>query len=334
MSLQTATNDIPAQAADWLVRLSEEDPAPTQQDFDDFERWQQSDPRHRQAVTSMQSLLGNLQNLPASAAHAALAAGKTESTHNHWQALAKTLCLVLALLLPIQYLNSTQTLSSWLADKRTSSQEWQSWTLSDNSTLQLSGNSAVDINFDAEQRQLRLLRGELLIDVASDAAFPKGKRPLDVITQHGRFRALGTRFVVQHSANSTVLTVLESTVLVFPAAGNPAKGIAVSSGEQLRLEAPHLHQITQLDTEKFERNWRNRQFVVSGQPLSAVLEKLAHYHKGHLLYDREALTDIEVMAVLPLDDPERALQLLSESLPIKVTQYSPWLLHIAHQQTR
>ena len=317
------SENIAAQAADWLVRLTDEDSPPSTQEQTEFQHWLDADPRHLKAVQRMQSLTGSLQNMPGSAARAALNANTRE--HANWSNLAKILSLMLVLVLPLWLLSSTQTAQVLMADKRTDINEWETWTLTDNSSLTLYANSAVDVNFDLAKRRLNLLKGELLIDVAHDTS-----RPLEVITQHGSFRALGTRFVVQKRDNATVLTVLESTVLASKHGDdNPTNGVRISAGEQITMYANSMSDVTQTNTEKFERNWQSRQLVVNGQPLSTVLADLAKYHKGHVSYDAAELSNIKVMAVLPLDDPERALQLLSESLPISVNSYSPWLVRVS-----
>ncbi|MNT87819.1 fec operon regulator FecR [compost metagenome] len=54
-----------------------------------------------------------------------------------------------------------------------------------------------------------------------------------------------------------------------------------------------------------------------------VLEALGRQRRGHLQFDAAALADLNVSAVLPLDDTDRALQLLAQALPIRLQQYTP-----------
>lgn len=68
--------------------------------------------------------------------------------------------------------------------------------------------------FDPLQRLLALRSGELLVDVAKDRA-----RPFMVETEHGRMRALGTRFLVQQNDDFTRLVMLHSQVEVVTAGG-------------------------------------------------------------------------------------------------------------------
>lgn len=318
-------SDIGTEAAQWLVRLSDESAPPSEQDFEAFERWQQADPRHREAVNYLQGVMGTLHAIPAEAAKVALEAGKSQRTQTSWQYLTKTLSIVMLIVLPLYLIGTSNQAQIWLADKRTNNNEWHSWTLQDDSTLYLSGNSAVDIEFDSVRRSLSLLQGDLLIDVAKDA-----DRPLYVIAEHGRFVALGTRFIVQRKADSTVLTVLESQVSVLPANDSEQDhDLILQAGEQVSLDTNGPKEVVKLVTEMFESRWLAGQYVVDRQPLNHVLAELARYHKGKLIYDSDSLAHIQVMAVLPLDDPERAIQLLSESLPIKVSHYTPWVVHIS-----
>ncbi|MEM9623407.1 MAG: FecR domain-containing protein [Pseudomonadota bacterium] len=313
--------DIATTAAHWVVRLSEEDLPPSQRELAEYALWLDADPRHREAVEALSSMVDALDDMPGEAAASALKAG--EAVLSGWQAAAKHLVLFLAVLVPLFVLSTSNSLDLWMADKRTPANAWQSWVLEDNSTLVLSGNSAVNVNFDQDLRTLELLKGDLLIDVGHDV-----DRPLEVVTEHGRFRALGTRFVVQQRAEQTVLTVLESSVQAHTlVSGQAAASQEITAGEQISVSNQGIGSPAKIDPERFERNWRAGKLVVNGTRLTDVLDELARHHSGYLLYD-DTLAPIEVMAVLPLDDPQQALELLGESLPIDLNRYSPWLVHV------
>ena len=144
--------DIPTQAAEWLVKLSSEDPAPTAEDFAEFERWKNADPSHQDAVTVMEGLLGKLQTMPAQPATVALEhAHLARNTDTSWSGLAKVLCLFMLVFLPLCALY-WQPPAVLFADRRTGTGEWQEIRLPDNSLLRLSSNSAVDIEFNQQKR--------------------------------------------------------------------------------------------------------------------------------------------------------------------------------------
>ena len=79
-----------------------------------------------------------------------------------------------------------------------------------------------------------------------------------------------------------------------------------------------------------EQAWARHQLVVRERPLVEVLEQLDRNHSGYLLFDRKALANIRVTAVLPADDSARALRLLARSLPLRIDHYTPWVTWVRY----
>ncbi|WP_225935812.1 FecR family protein [Pseudomonas fakonensis] len=307
---------IEEQAAEWVLRLGEGAlDAGEQAELDD---WLLADPRHQATLQRMQGVIHQLQGLreqrgPVSAALAAgnLPARRTPAARRTLLGLA----LAAALLGGLQ-LGGVQP-QVWLADARTAPAEWRSLALEDGSQVTLAGNSAVDLQFTAGERRLRLLRGQVLVDVAHDPA-----RPFVVQTDEGSFRALGTRFVVSEGAGRSELTMLESRV---EARSAEAGGYIVAGrGERAWVERERVGPLPAIDPQRIDLAWQQHQLVADGLPLDQVLDALAAQRRGLLRFDRAALHGIKVSAVLPLDDSERALQLLAEALPVQVRRFGPW----------
>lgn len=99
-------------------------------------------------------------------------------------------------------------------------------TLSEGSAVRASSLSRMKIDFNAEQRNIRLEQGEAVFEVAKDAA-----RPFNVITPLATFTAIGTRFGVSLGAGVTV-TVSEGAVRATVRGG---KEIMLRAGEQLQV---------------------------------------------------------------------------------------------------
>lgn len=320
-------SDIPTQAAAWLVKLSAEDPPPTDEDRAAFVRWKDADPRHATAVQKMEAIVGRVEALPGYAAtHALENVAQGESDHGvSWTGLAKTLCWIACVLLPLWFLMPATHITGMLADKRTATGQWATHRLSDQSRVTLSSHSAINIAFTAQQRTIELIHGDILVDVATDVS-----RPFVVKTRHGAFTALGTRFTVRHNAHATTLTVLESRVQV--SAGNQGMGgsypLVLTPHQRVTLYTDTISGVEAIDAVAYEDAWRSHELVVYGQPLAEVLARLRPYHKGYLSFDAAALTDMPVYAVLPLDEPQRALRLLSDSFPIEVEPLTPWWVRV------
>ncbi|MNG87431.1 FecR family protein [Pseudomonas wadenswilerensis] len=301
------------EAAEWLVRLDDEPSAADQQAFG---AWLAESDEHLDAVQRLQGSLASLRQLPRAPARAALQRVTAASPGKH---ALKALAVGLALLLPATALLQHYPPAYLMADLRTGTGQWRSEQLPDGSRISLDGRSAVDLQFDAQTRTLRLVSGEILVEVAKDAT-----RPFKVVTEHGSIRALGTRFVVERLGDSTRLVMIESSTEVRSGASTQT----VSAGQQVQFSAAGMQALQAVDASGLEQAWARQQMLVREQPLSEVLERLARNHQGYLLFDAKALAHLNVTAVLPADDSERALRLLARSFPIRVEHYTPWLTRV------
>ena len=194
-----------------------------------------------------------------------------------------------------------------LADLRSPTGQWQTHTLADGSRLTLGSNSAVNLHFSAGERHVELLRGDILVDVAKDA-----QRPFIVDSGHAAIRALGTRFTVRRDGGATLLNMLESTVSA-QVPRHPAS--IVQAGQRARITRDGVGTLTAIDAASVQEAWRAHQLVVDDLPLAEVLDELARHRPGQLHYDRAQIAGIRVAAVLPLDDTDKALQLLIDNFP-------------------
>lgn len=314
--------DINEQAADWLLRLHEG--CLDAEELARFDAWKHADNRHTAALERMQNFVAQMQALRLQKApvRAALSAGRRRTPRSKRSVSA--LLLAIALALPLGLLVRSQAAVYWLADLRTAPAQWQTRTLADQSQISLAGNSAVDLHFDGQQRRIELLRGEILVDVAHDA-----QRPFIVATEQGEIRALGTRFLVKREDGSTLLTMLESRVAAHGARSGPT--LEVDAGEQARISPDQVQALGTVDTASVADAWQQRQLVVQDQPLTAVLDELAQQRAGYVHFDRAALAELRVSAVLPLDDSDRALQLIADALPVNVQRITPWLVRVSRR---
>lgn len=313
----TPLQSIEQQAADWVIRCTE---GPlTDAERQQFEHWQAIDARHAAAFERLQTFVGGVQSLRGrqAPARAALNAGAVVRRRLPLRGTAWALLAAL----PLALLLRSYPPAVLLADQRSAPAQWQQLTLDDGSRLVMSGNSAVDIDFDREQRQIKLLRGEVLIDVAHDS-----QRPFTVVTEDGRMRALGTRFTVKREDSSTVLSMLESRVAARGA--HTPDEIQVSAGEQARITPERVELLSRIDPTAVSAAWQRHQLVVDDRPLPEVLDELARQYRGHVQFDRQQLADLRVSAVLPLDNPQQAMRLISEVLPVRIEPYGPWWLQI------
>ncbi len=311
---QSPTPSIRRQAAQWLVRLDHQADAETRQAFD---AWLALDPQHGAAVARLRDHLAPLQRLPAQPASAALR--RTALARSPGRRI--TSLAVVALIGSSALLGTVYLQRGFISpDLSTHSDERRSERLADGSRIELDGDSAVDLQLDSRQRRVRLLRGQILVDVAKDP-----DRPFYVTTAQGSVRALGTRFIVERLEDATIVTMLESATQIDSA----GRSQVLNAGQRLRLDSSGPGPVQQVDSPALQNAWNDHQLLADDQPLPQVLERLARHRKGLLFFDKKALSRLHITAMLPGKDSDQALRLLARTLPIQIKQYTPWLTFVS-----
>lgn len=308
---------VSEQAIDWMVKLRAGTPDPALQER--FNAWLAMDRAHSQAWATLQDRLGGSFNtvraldrrLPGQASEARQVLLQPQASRRD----ALRVIAGLGLFGTSLWLGAKSQLGeALLADLHTGRGQRQSFNLVDGSRLSLNAESAVDLLFNDTQRVIILRRGELVIDVAPDS-----RRPLVVRTAEGEMRALGTRFLVTQVEDASRLVVLQHSVeaRLFDgttqiiqegqAAVLSSRRITLASGDERRRAA-----------------WLNGQLNVLDESLEQVVDALRPYSRG-LMRVAPEIRGLRVQGVFPLDDPQRTLSALAETLPIRVDRYSPWL---------
>lgn len=315
---------IEEQAAEWLLRLHEGELSEAQRLA--FEGWKQQGPHYAEAATRMEAVIARMQALRGkkAPARAALNAAFTQPKSRRRKNALRALAVACSLAIPTAALLVSPYPQQWMADVRNGPGQWQTLQLADGSTLTLNGISAANLHFDGKQRRIELLQGEILVEVAHDRT-----RPFVVQTPQGTLRALGTRFVVKREGDITVLSMLESRVAAQSANGQQT--LEVDAGSQALMQSTAVRLVGTVDPSSINEAWRRHQLVVENRPLPEVLDEIARHRAGRVQFDRDALQNLRVSAVIPLDDSDHALQLLAQTLPIKVQTFTPWLIVVSPQ---
>ena len=305
------------QAIDWMVKLRAGTiDAALQERFD---AWLAMDRAHSQAWARLQDRLGGSfhtvlaldRRLPGQAGEARKVLLQPQRSRRD----ALRVIAGLGLLGGGVWLGAgTQLADALLADLRTGRGERQNFNLADGSRLSLNADSAVDLRFDDRQRLVILRHGELVIEVAPDP-----RRPLLVRTAEGEARALGTRFLVAQEQNASRLVVLHHSVEARLFDGTKQ---VVQEGQSVLLRTRQIDLVS--GDQRQRADWLSGRLNVLDEPLEQVIDALRPYSRG-LVRVAPEIRGLRVQGVFPLDDPDRALSALAETLPIRVDRYSPWL---------
>ncbi|VVP24888.1 Protein FecR [Pseudomonas fluorescens] len=303
------------EAAQWMALLQSGDVSLGERAA--FDAWRTADPRHQQIIEQMGGGLKLLRNPSLSGLPRNSLLHSLNAPSSRRRFISGSLSVlgvaVLAGLLGRRY--------GWLPEAgelSTGTGERRDFTLQDGSALTLNARSRVVPLFDSTQRLLALRSGELLVDVAKDPS-----RLFVVETEHGRMRALGTKFLVQQGDDSTRLVMLHSQVEVLTAGG--ARQV-VGAGESLTFNAAGV--LSMERSRGYEGAWTQGRLEVRDRPLSEVIDSLRRYRRG-ILHVSPEVADLRLSGLYPLDDSDRTLQLLERSLPIRVTWHNPYWVSIA-----
>lgn len=165
----------------------------------------------------------------------------------------------------------------------------KSLTLPDGSVIHLNTNSLVNIDFTSEQRNLTLVRGEALFEVAHDEG-----RPFIVKAGNNSVTAIGTAFNVQMMEHGELeLLVTEGKVLLAKAnestnttstaqtSKHPleGKGLLIQSGEKVLFTDDITLPKARLSTDQVERvlAWQQGMLVFQGEALEEALREVSRY---------------------------------------------------------
>ncbi|VVM81970.1 FecR domain-containing protein [Pseudomonas fluorescens] len=307
------------QAANWYVQLHDEQVAEPERLR--WQAWLAQSPEHQAAwryVERVGQRFAPLQSESEAVSHALR--NSARSSISRRQSLKGLLILAATGLAGWAVGRNTPLLDSverLNADLSTGTGETREATLSDGSRIWLNALSALNVRFDARQRLLQLRAGEVLIDTAKDLG-----RAFWVETEHGRMRALGTRFSVRQTDRHTLLNVYEGAV---EATNHQGESQVVQAGQQLVFSAGRLYTASAADPAR--EAWRRGVLLADNLPLGELIEELSRHRPGHLHCD-PAVANLSVMGSFPLKDTDQALRLLEAALPIRIDETFNWWVSV------
>lgn len=318
------------EAALWIVQLSSDDESTRENAQLKFNQWKQNSQQHQKIAADIEQCIRSIQKVSQTAPHkklvkSALKAGLgSAKTYKHIRAGSAFAIAFVIISGGSLYLSDT-SIAYLSADIHSDSAQWKAQTLQDGTRLILRGKSAVNIDFQAKQRVVELIKGQIYVDVAKDP-----KRPFLVKTEHGQIQALGTVFSVNYDPVATELKMLHSRVRVQSTAhGYATHQVIVSAGQAVSMNQNGVQSLPALNIYNEQQKWNKHQLMVENLPLDQVLQELDQNYKGKILFNAEALNTLQVSAVLPLDQTQDALKLLATVFPnLKVYQVTPYLIVI------
>lgn len=294
-------------AARWYVDLRGE--VPDEATREAHRRWLERDPRHQQAWERLARLQDTLGQVGPGIARPTLASARAKRRD-----VLKVLSILLASGAAGTLAWNTTPLPTLMADQRTGTGERRRVRLDDGSQLQLNTATAVDIRYSANLREIRLLRGEILIETGRDDL----ARPFVVHTAEGSIRALGTRFIVRSEAGRTHVSVQEHAVEV-RSAHLQGSAVRVDAGQQLSFRQDQIDPLQRANPQADA--WTRDMLVVNDWRLSDFIGELQRYRPGHLGCN-PAIAALRISGAFHLGNTDTVLDNLTSTLPVRIRRFS------------
>lgn len=317
MSKSTLEFQVLEQAAHWFALLGAGDASAAEQA--EWQRWLDAAPQHQEAWSRVERIHQQMQSLPGMPARIALS-----SMPKRRRALKALLLAGLSAGLGVMVArreDSREYLAALQAEHRTAVGLIAALPLPDRTQAWLNTDSAADLAYDDSQRLILLRRGEILLHSGADVHLPL--RPLVVEVQGVRLRALGTRFSVRIDGAAVRLAVYDGAVEI-------NGGTVVPAGAQTEIIDGRAGVLNPAQEE--DSAWSRSLLIATQMRLDAFLVELARYRHGYLGCD-PAVASVRLVGSFPLDDTDRALDLLQSVLPVQVKRVTPWWVTVLPRQS-
>lgn len=210
-------------------------------------------------------------------------------------------------------------------------------TLTDGSTIHLNTDSVIQVRFSSDKREVKLLRGEGLFEVAKDA-----DRPFRVYAGGELVEAIGTAFVVRVESDVMAVTVTEGKVSVDTIADDgvptpaseeseePRERRFVTAGQRLRIKAG-LGEVEKVDQQQIEQQiaWRSGLIIFNGETLEECLAEIGRYRSERIVIADPELRTRKVGGVFKVGELDALLSALEISMDINVDRVDENVIYLS-----
>lgn len=331
----TARDQIELAAADWVARR---DGGLAPEDETALARWQDADPRHREAFAESERIW-RLLNAPhdsgRSSAVLRTIAQRREAQRRHRVRFVTGGALA-ALVVLAWGTFARRPSASDLPTEPTVTIRPDHQVLPDGSVVEINAGAEIAVAYTSERREVRLLRGEALFSVKHNPA-----RPFVVVADGVAVRAVGTAFVVRAGASNVNVLVTEGKVAVERAADGlnliedtrfapeslrdrpvvkAGQRVAISVADQPSLAVPAPVSGDEISA---ALAWRQRRVEFSRSTLAEAAALFNRENTVKIELADDLTSQMRISGVFWTDDPEGFSRLLASVLGLTVTRTEP-----------
>lgn len=324
-----------AEAADWFVRLQDDDAGPDV--HDSFDDWLDADPLNVRAWAGVSETAQMIAESPPaledkwqiSSEPRELPKPRKASERvqrRRWFAARPRIVRVAALAAAaacVALLFGPSMMLRLEADHLTSSGQMREIALEDGTHVRLGPDSAISVDYNQERRSVRLLAGQAWFDVARNP-----ERPFEVAARTVTTRVLGTAFDVRMIGPETSVDVARGRVRVSDHARLPAMVRELGAGEWVRI-GPEGSVSAGLGESAQAGAWREREVHARSRTIEQVIDEVRPWYEGRIILMDGELGRRSVSGIYDLKDPAQALRAIVHPYGGRVTRVTPWLLIVS-----
>lgn len=297
--------DIDAAAADWTARIDRGPLLPEEER--DLQAWLSGDRRRFGALARAQALYARVGRVQLTDANRTVSQVPARWRWARVGALAASLAaLTVALVIGFA---APQT-----ATRRG---EVRLVPMPDGSAIMLNTATRISTHFTDAQRQVRLLEGEALFNVAKDPS-----RPFVVEAGDTRVRAVGTSFSVRRMSDGSIQVLVREGVVEVTrdggdAGSGPVRAIANTklishSGDPVQAQVLANAEVAR------ELGWREGQISFDGVSLQQAADEFARYNDTRITFATAAIAKRKVTGLFAANDPVGFARAVALSMDLTV----------------
>lgn len=185
-------------------------------------------------------------------------------------------------------------------------------TLEDGSIVQMDVDTRLTVRMSPERRQIELLSGRALFEVAHDST-----RPFSVGAAGSRTTALGTKFQVQRDDAKVIVTLTQGSIAVDREARLAAWHEQLVPGEQISIDLASERRSRQLVDVNVTTSWTQGRHIFRGTPLQAAIDEVNRYADKKVRLGDPSLADLPVAGNFIVGDSEVVVTAFAAVLPLR-----------------
>jgi transmembrane sensor len=185
----------------------------------------------------------------------------------------------------------------------------QVYNMADGSTITLNTNTIVQAENRLLSRQVKLLQGEALFNVAH------GWRSFTVQANDTHIRDIGTAFNVFNTNNGAIVTVLEGSVEVTI----DNKNQLLTQNQTLQTSINQFKAPATVDTSTITA-WQQGNILFDGTPLGEAVKEMQRYRKAPIILNDTKAAKLRISGAYDIKGIESLLDTLPISVAVKVNR--------------